>query len=187
MSNSGEFMNVVEPIKDLEKLEAFKEVLRSNPRDYLLALLGLNTGLRISDIVKLKVCDVKDKTHIELNEEKTGKHKKFLINDTLKSALKGFCENMDGDEYLFQSRQGNSHIKRFRAYQILNSAAKEVGIEDRIGCHTLRKSFGYHFYQSTKDIALLMELFNHASQRVTLRYIGLSQEAKDQAIREFSL
>lgn len=180
-------MNIVEPIKDLKKLEEFKEVLRSNPRNYLLALLGLNTGLRISDIVKLKVGDVKGKTHIELKEEKTNKYKKFLINDTLKSVLNKYCNDIDDESYLFQSRQGNGPIKRFRAYQILNKAARDVGIKDRIGCHTLRKSFGYHFYQSTKDIALLMELFNHASQRVTLRYIGLSQEAKDQAIREFSL
>lgn len=180
-------MNIVEPIKDLKKLEEFKEALRPNPRNYLLALFGLNTGLRVSDLVKLKVSDVKNKTHIEIKEEKTGKHKKFLINDTLRSFLKTFCKDLSDDAYLFKSRQGNSHLKRFRAYQILNQAARSVGIKDRIGTHTLRKSFGYHFYQSTKDIALLMELFNHASQRVTLRYIGLSQEAKDQAIRDFSL
>jgi len=51
----------------------------------------------------------------------------------------------------------------------------------------LRKTFGYHFYQQTKDVALLQELFNHSSPSVTLRYIGINQDKIDQAYDNFSL
>ncbi|HNZ54779.1 MAG TPA: tyrosine-type recombinase/integrase, partial [bacterium] len=69
---------------------------------------------------------------------------------------------------------------------ILNKAAGELGIEE-IGTHTLRKTFGYHFYQKTKDVALLQNIFNHSAPSVTLRYIGINQDIIDSAIDEFSL
>ncbi|MDX9806823.1 MAG: site-specific integrase, partial [bacterium] len=53
--------------------------------------------------------------------------------------------------------------------------------------HTLRKTFGYHFYQKTKDVALLQQLFNHSAPSVTLRYIGINQDIMDMAIEDFSL
>lgn len=58
---------------------------------------------------------------------------------------------------------------------------------DSIGTHTLRKTFGYHFYQKYKDLALLQELFNHSAPSVTLRYIGINQDMIDDAMREFKL
>lgn len=77
-------------------------------------------------------------------------------------------------------------IGRVQAYRILNSAAKAVGLSE-IGTHTLRKTFGYHFYQQYKDVALLQELFNHSAPSVTLRYIGINQDALDKAMSGFEL
>jgi integrase len=68
----------------------------------------------------------------------------------------------------------------------LNTAADKVGL-DEIGTHTLRKTFGYLFYQKTKDVAQLQELFNHSAPSVTLRYIGINQDVMDKAIDDFSL
>ena len=72
------------------------------------------------------------------------------------------------------------------AYRILNQAARQVGLSD-IGTHTLRKTFGYHFYQRTKDVALLQKVFNHSSPSITLRYIGIDQDVIDKAIEGFRL
>jgi len=58
---------------------------------------------------------------------------------------------------------------------------------EEIGTHTLRKTFGYHFYKKTNDIALLMELFNHSSQSITLRYIGMNQDFMDEQLIDFNL
>ena len=94
---------------------------------------------------------------------------------------------MDFEDYIFQSRKGaNKPITRVQAYRILNSSAQKIGLEE-IGTHTLRKTFGYHFYNQTKDIALLQELFNHSAPSVTLRYIGINQDKIDQAYDNFSL
>lgn len=68
-------MNYVQPIRDPEKVQQIKEFFKEeNHRNYLLFLMGINTGIRISDILKLKVVDVKG-THIILREQKTGKQK----------------------------------------------------------------------------------------------------------------
>lgn len=80
----------------------------------------------------------------------------------------------------------NTQLGRSGAYKMLRKAADEAGLRD-IGTHTLRKTFGYHMYRKTKDVALLQELFNHSSPATTLRYIGVTQDSMDQAMKEFSL
>lgn len=141
-------MNFVEPIRSKEKIEQMKiELRKTGERNYLLFVFGINVGLRISDIIKLKVRDVLNmygqmNTHIELREKKTNKFKRFKINQKLAEELFQFVRNMNPDDYIFQSRNGkNKPITRVQAYRILNQVAKNIGIVEKIGTHTLRKSF----------------------------------------------
>lgn len=84
-------MNTVKPIRDLEKVAAMKEVLMNqHERNYFLFVLGINTGLRISDLLKLKVGDVRNKNHIVITDQKTGKLKRFKINNDLKRHITDF-------------------------------------------------------------------------------------------------
>ncbi|MDH6351899.1 site-specific integrase [Brevibacillus sp. 1238] len=180
-------MNFVEPIRDMQKLDELKSLLKKrSERDYFLVVLGINTGLRISDLLRLKVSDVKGKSHIILVEKKTGKRKRFLINDSLRKEVDQYIDDKKGDEYLFVSTKRPQPITRVRAYQIINGAAKKIGLSE-IGTHTLRKTFGYHFYQRTKDIATLQMIFNHSHPSITLRYIGITQDLIDEAVDGFSL
>ncbi|MEQ3562566.1 site-specific integrase [Bacillus thuringiensis] len=181
-------MNFVQPIRDSEQIQQIKEYLKEkNARNYILFVMGINTGLRISDILKLKVGDLKG-SHISMREMKTGKQKRIhKITAALKRELRWFNENREDDEYLLKSRQGkNRPIGRSMAYKILSGAAAEFGL-DEIGTHTLRKTYGYHMYMQTKNIALLMEIFNHSSEKVTLRYIGVNQDAMDKAMTRFKI
>ncbi|WP_175615911.1 site-specific integrase [Piscibacillus halophilus] len=180
-------MNEVQPIRDPEVINQIKSILmKRSYRDWFMFTMGINTGLRISDLLKLKVVDVKNKTHISIHEQKTGKIKRFRINNDLRDHVDRYIKNMSNESFLFKSKRSNYPIKRVQAYKILNTAAKEVGVEE-IGTHTLRKTFGYHFYKRTKDVALLQDIFNHSAPSITLRYIGINQDIIDQAIEEFSL
>lgn len=180
-------MNFVQPIRDKEKIAQIKEELKAtNVRNYILFVLGINTGLRISDILKLKVEDLYG-THITMREQKTGKQKRIQITPELKRELKWYLDGRKGSEYLIKSRQGkNKPICRQMAYKILRKIAKQFGLEE-IGTHTLRKTFGYHMYAKTKNIALLMTIFNHSSERVTLKYIGMDQDEMDRALMNFKI
>ena len=174
-----------EPIRDKEKIREIRNSLSG--RNKFLFELGLFTGLRISDLLKLKVKDVKNKERIHIREEKTGKDKKAPINETCRKIIDAYIENKNDEEYLFQSRKGeNKPISRVQAYRILKRAGEEVGLEINIGTHTLRKSFGYHHYQKYKDVALLQTIFNHNSPGQTLDYIGINDDLVKKSIDEFN-
>lgn len=181
-------MNLVQPIREKEKIEATKRaLLDSGYRDYMLFVVGINTGLRISDLLQLQVADVRDKTHVTITEGKTEKTKRFFINPQLREEIANYIQGMDDHEYLFQSQKGeNRPISRVQAYRVLSKAAKAVGLEE-VGTHTMRKTFGYWHYREFGDVAELQQLFNHSSQSVTLRYIGIAQEDTDKRLENFFL
>jgi integrase len=180
-------MNFVEPIRDKVKIKQMKKLLKKQSRrNQFLFVLGINTGLRISDLLRLKVGDVRGKSHILITEKKTGKRKRFKINSKLRKQIDKYTAGMRAEEYLFASKKRPAPITRVRAYQIINGAARKVGLSE-IGTHTLRKTFGYHFYQRTKDVATLQMIFNHSHPSITLRYIGINQDLMDEAVDHFSL
>lgn len=180
-------MTLVEPIRklaDIRKLE--RHLKKKSRRDLLLFTIGTNCGLRISDIVALNVRDVQNKTHIEIIEKKTGKYKKFPINSKLKPMFAEYIKNRQPDEALFESRFKN-RLDRFAAYRRLKKACKEIGLQERVGTHTMRKTFGYHHYKKFKDVAILQKIFNHSSPYITLRYIGIDQDQIDASFTNFIL
>ena len=179
-------MNVVQPIKKLEDIQKIKKYLAKKPRDALLFSFGINTGLRISDILSLDVGDVKGRDHIEIREKKTNKYKKFSLNRFLKEEIDLFVEGLPSEQPLFYT-QKHCRLDRAQAYRILNKAAQVVGVKERIGTHTLRKTFGYHHYKKYNDIVLLQKIFNHSSPSVTLRYIGIEQDTIDESYMNFYL
>lgn len=187
-------MNFVQPIRDIDKVVDVQEFLANkSKRDELLFCFGIYTGLRISDILRVKKGDVYNKDVFYVTEIKTKKSRKksrkvtsktrIIIVPELKRMISAYAKDLRDEEYLFKSRQGrNQPITRVRAYDILREAAHACGLSE-IGTHTLRKTFGYHIYMDSKDVALLQDIFGHSSPYITLRYIGVNQEARDNARR----
>jgi len=190
-------MEFVEPLRSLNAIDRMKRVLKSRSlRDYTLFVLGIYTGLRISDILLLRVHDVADragkklvvKDRIALREKKTKKAKIIVLNKDAKSALRVYLAATtpkDEDPLFVSAKRAPDNslrpIGRWQAYKVLNRAAREAGIRDRIGTHTLRKTFGYWNYRKGFDIVLLQKIFNHSSPAVTLHYIGFTQDEIDAA------
>lgn len=178
-------MNYVQPIRDKEHIDMIANYLKHwNVRNYMLFIVGINIGLRVSDILTLKKKDITG-THVALREKKTKKQKWVKINPFLKRELYAYTKDMDLNDYLFPSRNGmNQPISRTTAYRILRQAADHVRLKN-IGTHTMRKTFGYHFYNKTKDVAILQEIFNHSDPNITKRYIGINQDTMDKAMNKF--
>ena len=180
-------MTTVEPIRnknDIRKLEAL--LSKQSKRNLLIFTIGINCGLRISDILALNVSDVKDKTYIRINEQKTGKLKKFPINSKLQPMIAEYTKNMEFDEPLFTTIFGN-RMERVGAYIMFKKACRQAGLSEHIGTHTMRKTFGYHHYKKFKDVAMLQKIFNHSHPQVTLRYIGIEQDQIDESYENFIL
>ncbi len=182
-------MNTVQPIRDKAKIEEMEILLLKDGKlkEYTLLKAGLNTGLRISDLLKWKwdeLAKTDNKIIIELREKKTSKFKRITINGNLQKALLNLRKANPKDIYVFQSQSNNSKNtpkpwSRVYAYNFLNDIARRVGITDKIGTHSLRKSFGYHTYNSGKSLHLIQKIFNHSSPAITLDYIGITQDDID--------
>jgi integrase len=184
-------MEIVQPIRDLNKIREIEKILRkSNVRNYIMFKLGIYSGLRISDILQLKVRDIRNQEYFILREQKTGKPKRMKIQPQLLQELNEYIKDKPNEAYLIGSQKTyNKPIDRIQAYRILNKAANMVGIQNEIGTHSMRKTFGYHFYKkySTDDntgraLTILQDIFNHSTPHVTLRYIGIAQDEVDNMI-----
>ena len=178
-------MEYVEPIRDRAKIDSMKRYLKGKSlRDYALFTLGINSGLRISDLLKLPTEEVLDqkgkiKDRLELHEQKTGKIKEFPLSASVKKALEEYLSTAPPGEWLFPSRKGGRPLDRRQAWRILSEAAAAVGIPGRIGTHTLRKTFGYWAFKQGGDITRIQKLLNHSSPGTTLAYIGITKDELD--------
>lgn len=175
-------MEYVNPIKDVESINRIKEALKQkSPRDFLLFVVGINTGIRICDLLNLKVKDVWEGEMVKefLFIDGDGHHKKstFYINNNVREALKDYISaaNLTNNDYLFASKNYDKPISRQQAYRIINMAAREAGIQGEIGTHTIRKTFGYHAYRKGVAISILRVIFGHSCPSETLRYIGIDK------------
>lgn len=171
-------------------------------RNKMLFLIGINLGIRASDLCGLKYNffinnDGTFKEHYSLKPKKTKKTNKFVklyFNQTVVKAITNYIEEypiQDMNEYLFKSRKGDGAISEKGLWKIIVDAAAEAGIEKNVGSHTLRKTFGYHIWHNAKDkekaLVMLMAIYNHSSVATTKKYIGIMDEEIEDVFNSLNL
>ncbi len=196
-------MSTMSPIKSKRELEAMKKYFleKKEIRNYTLFCVGINTALRISDILKLRWKDVYDfgscsfRKHLQIKEQKTDKRNQIFLNNATIRALKKLLTylkksgiSIDKNSYIFTGRKNpDKPLSRSQAYRIINRAAKELKIEGNIGCHSLRKTFGYFAARSGISAIMLMSIYNHSSFSITKRYLGIEQDERDGVFMQIAL
>lgn len=195
----GGYTMTTTPIRRKEDIESLKSYFLKfhEYRNYAMFVIGINTALRISDLLELKWGDVWDfkgahyKQHIYITEKKTGKRNCIAINTSSRKALELLKQEYkvsSPEEYIFFS--GNNryqHISRNRAYNIIKHAANYNCIDGNISCHSLRKTFGYHAWKCGTPPALLMNIYNHSNIEITKRYLSIEQDDKDELFQNMNL
>ena len=190
-------MHKVEPVRNLDTVHDIGATLSKlttmrGQRMYLLWQTGIHTGLRIGDILSLKVGDIRGKDKIELKPQKQRHRRKDgspipqfsisrPIDKDLKKMINARCANLHDNEPLFPSRKRTpggqlKPITRQQALEDMKEIARLCKIKTPFGCHTMRKTFGYHFYQRYHDVAWLQEWFHHSAPEITLIYIGIADD-----------
>lgn len=177
----------VDPIRDVTIYNKIKADLRQwNEKYYIMFLLGTLLALRINEILKLKVIDVKDKDEHTLIQSKTGKEVTIAFNSELKKELKSFCKGKDPLEALIPSRDNEyKPLSDKRAWEVMQTVGDRYGLH--LGTQSMRKTCAYHYYQQTKDLATIKVWLNHSATRDTLTYIGVTKEKVKQAMIEFKI
>lgn len=192
-------MSTTIPIKSKEDIKTIKEYFLANKeyRNYAMFVMGINTALRISDILKINWGDVynfkreKYYAHLELVEQKTHKKNVIFLNKNVTDALEVYRKKQnpsDPQMKIFSSRlDPYKPLSRNQAYLVIRQACENNNIEGHISCHSLRKTFGYHAWKMNTPEALLMNIYNHSSVEITKCYLGIGQEDKDDVYNNIKL
>ena len=175
----------VDPIRDEKAIKKIKRKLKSSPRDYLLFVMGINNGLRISDLLKIKVGDVRDLNAgetLKIVEQKTKKKNVLMINKTIHEALHLYLKStsLEDDHYLFQSRNRDENgdpkpLARETVSKMVKSWTD--GMRGNYSTHSLRKTWGY--IQRKKfgvSFEVICKRFGHSSPAITMRYLGIEDK-----------
>lgn len=191
-------MSKVQPIRDQEDIQRIEDKLLAintpkSIRMYCMFEIGIYLGMRIGDMIRLRVGDIRGKDDLTFTPEKTSSRagrenwraKKLTVTiaPEIRKMVKYLCADMDDEDYIFPSRKKDvdgkmQPISRKTAWMDMKDIQRMAGLKYPIGCHTLRKTFGYHIYQQRHDIAWLQTWFGHSSPAVTLIYIGIADDEK---------
>lgn len=184
-------MNFVEPIRDRKKIAQIKNQLRGQRRyrDLMLFVVGINTALRISDLLELHVYHFLDdhqhpKQRFWIKEQKRGKRQEFVINASIRDGLEEYIAAYpevigDQNNFIFFNQKDNGFMKPIRrgqAWKIITTICQQVGLRGNFGTHSLRKTWGYHARMQGVDLALIMHKLNHESIAYTKRYLGITDD-----------
>ena len=186
-----------DPIRDMADIQKAKEFLLNNGktrlirlRNYMFFTLGISTGLRGGDLVKIKIGDViteggRFKSYISLFEEKTSKHNNPKLNSSCREAIKTYLDYIGDyslEDYLFKSEKGGC-LDQSQIYRIIHSLQTDLGLPYHLSAHSLRKTFGYWTIKMHPDdsraLVTLQRMLNHDSPETTLIYCGITQDDKD--------
>ena len=183
-------MASTEPIRSKKELKGLAKYYldKGQMRNYTMLIMGVYTALRISDLLRLKWSDVYDEEkqifykEVTLTEKKTGKTKTIALNKQALNALCLYSPHRRGEFVFVSNRKNGKAISRVQAWRIIHAAVIAVGIMGKIGCHSLRKTWGYHAWTSKAvSPVVIMDIYNHSNYEVTKRYLGVAQDDLDRA------
>lgn len=183
--------NTMQPIRKLETIHDMEATLarledEHGKRMFLLFEVGLRLGLRVSDLITLKVGDLRGQQVYTFLPQKQS-HKKsarpitITIEPQLRKIIRERTKDMGEKDWLFPSRQRTpgkqpNHISRYTALRDMKTIQRITNCPIPLGCHSLRKTFGYQYYQVDHDVANLQKWFYHENPSTTLIYIGVTTD-----------
>ncbi|WP_289021947.1 tyrosine-type recombinase/integrase [Desulfobacter postgatei] len=173
----------VEPIRKQKDIKLIKKILQDSPRNLCLFTLGINTNLRASDLLKIKVEQVRHiqpGEEISLKEKKTKKQRRINLNRACIEAIQNLLKSIkyDDNDFLFLSNRKDKNALTVSSLSTLvKKWCKDINLKGNYASHTLRKTWGYH-QRVTFGVGIpeLMVCFNHTSQKQTLDYLCVQPE-----------
>ena len=175
-------------------------------RNKMMFIIGVNVGLRASDLrtltwdfffEQMPNGNLKFRDGYSIRPKKTSKRNKYVhlrFNDAVKRVIKWYIDMYpidDVKDYVFMSRQGDDAISVDTMWRVIKNTAKEAGIKQNIGSHSLRKSFCRRLYDNANDkskaLVVLQKILNHSSSLTTLSYIGITNDDMDDAFDSINI
>lgn len=188
----------VQPIRSQDEIRRIEDKLLEidtpkSIRIYCMFEIGIYLGMRIGDMITLRVGDLRGRDSFTFTPQKTSrragrenyraKRLTVTIAPEIRKLIRFLYSESADDDFLFPSQKHGwdgqkTHISRQTAWNDMKQIQRMAGLRYCIGCHTLRKTFGYHIYQQRHDVAWLQTWYGHSSPAVTLIYIGIADDEK---------
>lgn len=195
MTRKGEKENS-KPLTSTRQVNEVASLLRDHTKDglrnELLFTIGINNGIRTKDIVNLKVKQVLGHESVVITESKTKKDQILNFNSRVQRLLREYLKERNTKSitsvWLFPNYKNHrDHITTQAVYRMFKRVSEYSPKINGLTAHTMRRTYGYLYYKKTRDIVTLMKMFNHSSQAITLRYIGVSKEEIEEARKNFEI
>lgn len=195
---SKKHIQTSEPLRTMKQINLVRSLIETSTdyplRNRLLFDIGINNGIRTIDLLSLRVSDIVDskgnpKSETTIIESKTGKKRVVRFNTDIQEEVKNYLDKrVFKSDWLFPStKQRDKHLTTQAVYRLFERISDNQPSLKGLTAHSMRRTFGYHFYKRTHDIVTLMKIFNHSSQAITLRYIGVEKEDIDKELAGFKL
>lgn len=172
-----------------KEIDDVLNVLKS-PRDRALFMLGVKTGLRVSELLSLRITDVwkngvTDFVTVQKRNTKGKIESKTLpLTASVKTYLAAHIGTPDKDQPLFKSTQGDNAITRMMAHRILKNAFNQLGLQGNCSTHSMRKTYAHRIHKALGEkIEMTQVALCHKSLSSTASYLQIDREAVENAIR----
>ena len=192
-------MQEVEAVKTAEQRQQVEAHLADRGEIYAdIWKVGVNTALRISDLLSLTMKDVRaldtEQPALHLKEQKTGKQRKIVVNQSALAVMQRRLADYPKHAWLFQSNAVNRNrreppkpINRRSVSRVFEQVGQCIAPKVSLGTHSMRKTRGYAMHKAGRSIESIAKVLNHSNPAVTMRYIGLVQHDIDRSYTEFEL
>lgn len=172
-------------MRDRNDIERLREYLRKKEKHgvmySLMLTCGCNLGLRASDLRQLTVGHLRDKTHLEIVEIKTGKERKIIINEKLRKEFDEYVSRylyVADEKKLFGAQGSAMAIDVKHMHKVIKRSCRVLGIKGNFGSHTMRKTFAYHLYSLKPNVTYIKDVLRHSDEKVTRIYVGGNEAVK---------
>jgi integrase len=194
----------VEPIRTVNAINRIRSDLASSPRNFALFVVGINTAYRASELLSIKVGQVRHLNpgdRLEIKQQKTKKYRAVTLNRSCVDAIQGLLEHLDrkalrmrnltwvdDESFLFAGREPTEPLKVSTLNNLVKEWCSRARVAGNFGSHSLRKTWGY-MQRTKKDVsvALLMQAFGHATQQQTLAYLCIQEKEIESIYTELEL
>lgn len=148
----------------------------NNIKHKAILMLTYSAGLRVSEVVALKLKDIdEDRKMIHIRGAKGKKDRYTILSEVALAIINKYrMLNNQFNEYLFPGQLGEGHISIRSVEHIIQQAVEKIGIKKTVTVHTLRHSFATHLLEMGTDLRYIQELLGHSSPKTTEIYTHVS-------------
>ena len=164
---------VISEEKIMQGLQSIKNI-----KHKALLFIAYSAGLRVSEVVKIKIADIdSDRMQIRIEAAKGKKDRMVTLAEATLLVLREYFVQYKPKNYLFEGQNGEEHYSPRSAQLVFNQQFAKIGLPKYFSFHSLRHSYATHLLENGTDIKYIQELLGHNNINTTLRYTHVSKKA----------